>query len=192
VERGIRARRLRPIALQWGGHILMDSQGETELNLALATSISTICRELDVDIVRSWNIGHSEYWGKLGHYKIAAKACALLSNLKLSKLMNKNLDTISFDDDSIRQGELRKIDSKQFVPLADVPDLVWRSSRKKDSGNHFADMDEEGQGQFEGKTLLQITRDPKKMYLLMFGMHFMTVWELIISVVHSLPCMADL
>ena len=160
MERGIRAKRLRSL-LHYNGVVTYSwIAREKQINLALATSISTICRELDVDIVRSWNIGHSEYWGKLGHYKIATKACALLSNLKLSKPMNKNLDTISFDDDSIRQGELPKIDSKQFVPLADVPDFL-AMHRKKDSGNHFADMDEEGHGQFEGTTLLQITRDPK-------------------------------
>jgi len=45
--------------------------------------------------------------------------------------------------------------------LADVPDLVWRAIRKKDEGNHFADMDQEGKGQYAGKTLLDLCKDPK-------------------------------
>jgi hypothetical protein len=156
-----RAPSMRPIALQWGGHTLMDNSGEYELSFALATFLSTICRELDVDVVRGWNIGFSEYWGKLGHYKIAAKACELVSNIKLKLLMKKNLESISFEDEQMRKGELRRIKSKQFVPLADVPDLVWRASRKKDEANHFADMDEEGQGEFKGKTLIHLTKNLK-------------------------------
>jgi len=38
----------------------------------------------------------------------------------------------------------------------DVPDLVWRSKRKLDEANHFADMDQKGKGEFAGKTLLQL------------------------------------
>jgi len=110
-------------------------------------------------LIRGWNIGLSEYWGKVGHYKIAAKACELISNLKLRRLMRNNLDQIAFNDEKIIEGELRRIDAKQFVPLADVPDLVWRKSRKKDEANHFADMDEEGKGEFRGKTLLDMTVD---------------------------------
>jgi len=153
---------LRPLALQWGGHKFIDSSGiEGESSYALATFLSTICHQLDVDILPSWNIGLSQYWGKLGHYKIAAKASELISNLKLKLLMKNNLDAISFDDKSLTNGELRRIDSDQFVPLADVPDLVWRTSRKKDEANHYANMDEEGKGDFQRKTLFQLTKNPK-------------------------------
>lgn len=157
---GKRARRFRPIALQWGGHALLDRDGESQLQFALATCLSTICRELDVDVVPDWNIGHSEYWGKTGHYKIAAKACELVSDAKLKKLLLNNLSNIAFDDEAIRQGELKKINAKEFSPLADVPDLIWRSTRKKDEANHFADMDEPGKGEFKGKTLLDLCKDP--------------------------------
>jgi len=57
---GARARRYRPLALQWGGHMFMDAGGRTQYQFALATNLSTICRTLDVDVVRSWNIGHDE------------------------------------------------------------------------------------------------------------------------------------
>jgi hypothetical protein len=139
----------------------MEGGKQTEFNFALATCLSTICREFDVDVVRNWNIGHSEYWGKLAHYKIAAKACDLVSNSKLSKLMQANLAAIAFDDDSINQGELERIDSRSFVPLADVADLVWRNTRKNDEANHFADMDEEGKDGFGGKTLLDLVTEDK-------------------------------
>lgn len=157
---GARARRLRPIALQWGGHALMDEGGESKLQFALATCLSTVCRELDVDIIPDWNIGHSEYWGKLGHYKIGAKACELVSDPKLKKLLLNNVSMIAFDDQAIEEGQLKKIDSDQFVPLADVPDLVWRTTRKKDEANHFADMDEKGKGDFKNTTLLKLCEDP--------------------------------
>ncbi len=170
VRKGDRSSRLRPIALQWGGQTIMDNQSEAQIDFALATSVSTILRELDLDLVRGWNIGHSEYWGKVGHYKIAAKACSLVSNLKLKKLMSLNLRSISFNDEEITEGKLKRIDPNQLVPLADVPDLVWRTSpqvgqtrrsREEDSGNHFADMDQEGKGPFEGKTLLDLTKQPE-------------------------------
>ncbi|MDX6612987.1 MAG: hypothetical protein QOD75_2173 [Blastocatellia bacterium] len=156
---GDRARRFRPVALQWGGQTLMETSSESQMQFALATFLSTICRELDVDVVPDWNIGHSEYWGKLGHYKIAAKACELATDPKLRKLLLANVDRIGFDDAQIENGKLKKIDPK-FVPLADVPDLVWRATRKKDEGNHFADMDEPGKGEFKGKTLLKLCEDP--------------------------------
>jgi hypothetical protein len=49
-----------------------------------------------------------------------------------------------------------------FVPLADVPDLVWRVTRKLDSSNHFADMDQPApkeNEEFGGKTLLELCSD---------------------------------
>ena len=48
------------------------------------------------------------------------------------------------------------LDPEGFVPLANVADLVWRTTRPKDSSNHFADMDEEGKGEFAGTTLLEL------------------------------------
>lgn len=67
---------LRPLALQWGGHVFVDEGRSTVAQgLALGTFLSTICRELDVDGVRGLNTGLPNYWGDLGHYTIGAKAC---------------------------------------------------------------------------------------------------------------------
>ncbi len=168
---GLRARRLRPIALQWGGHTLMDGASESQTQFALATCLSTVCRELDLDLVPDFDIGHSEYWGKTGHYKIAAKACELVADAKLRKLLAANVNNIAFGDQAIMDGELAKAKpvapnkpNQPFVPLADVPDLVWRASRKLDDSNHFADMDQPGGAgtPFDGKTLLDICKSPSK------------------------------
>ena len=70
-----------------------------------------------------------------------------------------NLEVIAFGDQEIASGDLRSIDPKQFVPLADVADLVWRFTRKADASNHFADMDQEGTGEFSGKTLISLCQD---------------------------------
>jgi hypothetical protein len=155
------ARRLRPIAMQWGGHVIQGSGGQSTLRFALATWLSTICRELDVDVVTSWNTGYREYWGKTGHYKLAAKACELVKDAGLKSLLMNNVALIGFDDAAITAGDLKTIDTDQFVPLADVPDLVWRVRRPKDASNHFADMDEQGKGEFENKTLLDLCKQPE-------------------------------
>ena len=44
------------------------------------------------------------------------------------------------------------------MPLADVADLIWRTSRKKDVANHFSDIDQVSPktSPFKGKTLLQL------------------------------------
>ena len=57
VKKGNRSSRLRPIALQWGGHTIMDNQSEAQLDFALATSVSTILREY-----RSRSCTWLEYW----------------------------------------------------------------------------------------------------------------------------------
>jgi len=153
----------RPIALQWGGHRVISGSSEKQFQFALATFISNVCVQLDVELIRGWNIGFNEYWGKTGHYKIAAKACELISSKKLNTLMINNMDRIGFSDEAIENGDLKKIGKNDFIPLADVPDLVWRTTRKKDSSNHFADMDQEGKGKYKGKTLLEMCKDEKNL-----------------------------
>lgn len=85
----------RPIALQWGGQVFQDSAGQGA-SYALATFLSTACNALDVTLLRGWNIGLPEYWGAVGHYGIATKACDVISNANLKKLINANLDRISY------------------------------------------------------------------------------------------------
>ena len=140
-ERGTRARRLRPLAMQWGGQRFRLEDGSTRA-FALASFVSTICRELDVDIVRNWSIGHDEYWGKLGHFAIGWKACDQLAPGPLSDLMSKNQARIGYGDETLGQGAEFRQGRDDFVPLADVPDYVWIfSSRTDEPVQHFADVD---------------------------------------------------
>ncbi|WP_309894983.1 hypothetical protein [Archangium sp.] len=156
---GPRAREWRPLALQWGGHRLMaPGSGETYA-FALATNLSSICRTLDIELIRDWDIGLPEYWGKVGHYKVGGTAVGLVSDAKLSRLLVANAERIAVSDEAISRGELPKLDTQNFVALADVADLVWRTTRKRDAANHFADMDQPGTGRFEGKTLMDLWRD---------------------------------
>ncbi|MEW6369266.1 MAG: hypothetical protein AB1714_31990 [Acidobacteriota bacterium] len=157
VERGIRARRLRPIAMQWGGARFALPDG-TKSAYALATFLSTVCHLLDADVVRDWSIGFSEYWGKLAHFAIGWKACDMVTG-DLRTLMQANQKDIGFDDQTLGQGSAFRRGRNDFVPLADVPDYVWLSPRAHEGQQHFADIDIAAPGGTE--TMLDAcVRDP--------------------------------
>lgn len=153
----------RPIGLHWGAQTFIGSDTEAETRFALASSLGTVCRELDVEIVRDMNTGLPETWGKTGHYKIGQIACSLVTNETLGKLMQENVDRIAFSDDEILDIN-NALSRRVFVPLADVPDLVWKSAENKrgrESPNHFADMDRVSP-KFR-KTLLDLTSSPSSL-----------------------------
>jgi len=155
---------MRPLAMQWGGHSVLTPGSDDESRFVLATTISNVCRLLDVELVRDWAIEHSEYWGKVGHYKIGFSACLRPFNKlpQLRALLRANAENIAVSDDDIKHGQMPKANSDAFVALADVPDLVWRTTRKKDQANHFADMDQPAEsGVFQGKTLMQLWKKPE-------------------------------
>jgi len=159
------ARRYRPLALQWGGAQFLGQQKESPTQFALATFVSTASRVLEIDVIRSWNTGHPEYWGKIAHFKIGARAIDIIErslpeNSKLRKLLTKNRELIGYDDESLGAGKDFKVDRSKFVPLADVPDYVWVGIRSAtEPPQHFADMDLPGLGAFEGKTLAHLCED---------------------------------
>jgi hypothetical protein len=159
-----RTAEFRPIAVQWGGQSFVAPAGGPDSRFVLATMLSNVCRLLDVDLIRDWSSEHSQYWGKVGHYKIAFSACALVSSTypKLRSLLKANALNIGVSDESIAKGELPNASRTKFVALADVPDLVWRSTRGRDKANHFADMDEAApSGDFAGETLMTLwTKKP--------------------------------
>jgi len=173
---------LRPIAMQWGGHVFVDSgQSNVAQGLALATFVSTICRELDVDIVRGVHSGIPEYWGDVGHYTIGAKACQLIDDHDLSRLMMANLDRVAYGDDNIAAKSFKTASQQRFSPLADVPDKVWKrpgspaGRGRSENPNHFADMDKPDSRQ---RTLLQLTAnaqgktDPAKVTIATFQSYY--------------------
>ncbi len=137
---------LRPFAMQWGGHTWVEGGNCQRVGrFALATSLSTICRELGVSLVRDWNTGLPEYWGPIGHYTIGYFACERIGG-KLGTLMKANQTVVSYPLESI--SSRTKINEKGeggLVPLADVPDRLWAHGKTlrgaADKPNHFADMD---------------------------------------------------
>ena len=153
----------QPIALQWGGQVFLDG-GERRSSYALATFLSTVCNQLDVTLLRDWNSGLPDYWGAVGHYSIATKAGGIVRNPKLKRLMTANLQRISYQVEDISKKRMAGLSKQTFVPLADVPDMVWKVGPHKRGGmtspehaNHFADMDRELDPKLpQGATLLEI------------------------------------
>jgi len=176
-DQRLRPKKYQPIALQWGGQVMLDADGKQKLNFALATSLESACRLLEVDVVRDWNTGHPEYWGEMGHYTIGLKACDLITNAspKLQKLLRENSDNMGFDDTILKNPNAyhKKKAGYKDVPLADVPDNVWRNPTQyggrsglpghpelnNDGNNHFADMDQPGVGKYKNKTLMKMYED---------------------------------
>src|SRR5262249_13104180 len=130
---------LRPLALEWGGQVFVDKAAKGSYAFALATSLTTVCRSLDVEIVPEHNTGVLPYWGQTGHYSIASFACDALPAGKLRSFLKANLNRIAF---TIRDLNPRKIatrlkearENKESVPLADVPDIVWKNHKTKVRG----------------------------------------------------------
>lgn len=155
----------RPIAVEWGAQRFLQGTSEQETPFVLATFLSTACNQLEVDVIRDWNAGTLNYWGAVGHYTIATMAVELLQTPGLKSLMEANVTRISFAAPQINKKNTTGLSKKDFVPLADVPDLVWKIAKKTDGGRggpehpgHFADMDAKNKAH---KTLLQLCEDTK-------------------------------
>jgi hypothetical protein len=154
---------LRPIAIQWGASRLYSDK--TPGTYVLATCLSTICDRLDVDVVRDWNLDQSETWGAVGHFSIASRVAATLSNKvpTLTKLMTNNAAIVSHDDETILKSDFKGMGDDAFIPMADVPDFFWKHgkqghSRGSEGPNHFADMDQKRPA--DGVDLLTLCLDP--------------------------------
>jgi len=154
------SRGLMPMAVQWGGHAFRIGENGDQAPYALATSLSTVCGLLEVDVVRDWNLDDFNYWGAVGHFTIATKAIDRVRDPVLKKWMQANLQRISFAAADINKKNTTGLSNHPFVPLADVPDLVWKVGPHKRGGqtapehsNHFADMDRKDS---HGQTLLEI------------------------------------
>jgi hypothetical protein len=155
-----------PLAIQWGGQVFSTGDGSSFNTFALATCLSTVCNLLEVDVVRDPSLAQPEYWGSVGHYSIAANVANAISSSspKLKQLMNANRTIISYEDERLKTDDFKGQTDDSFVPLADVPDNVWKHGRQgfkraHEGPNHFADMD---QPDDDGNTLLKLTKNPAK------------------------------
>ena len=179
--------RYRPFAVQWGGHNVVEQSGKAirAHAFALATNLSTVCRELDLDLLRHWNSGLPEYWGTVGHTTIGQLASNAIPKAK------KNLRTLMFAN------------AENLGKLAVVPDAVWKDFPWDDGGrnpskaakpdfpdnqenpNHFADMDkgvasdvtltrEDGKKVLatKGTTLLGLCSDPKNIDIALWQQYY--------------------
>jgi hypothetical protein len=150
----------RPFALEWGGQKLTGDAGSQFTQYALASSVAIACRELDVEIVTDLNAELPQYWGAVGHYKIAERGVDATSG-KLNAFLTQNLAQLTYSADVINGGSI-KPSPTEFVPLADVPDVVWKSNinrggtavRPQENWNHYADMDLAGD---DGRTLFDLS-----------------------------------
>jgi hypothetical protein len=178
-----------PFALLWGKHEFIEDRERNVQPFALATSLSTVLDELELDYVRDINLDNDFVWGYVGHYAIGdllPYAVELLESKKLKKFIDNNYSLLTLDDIVGNDPKVLvkdadgnyNVDDPNFVPLADVPDNVWKSNvnfyqeigddnqkhRKggpgsrgqNDNPNHFADVDLPYQG-FE--TFLEFNLD---------------------------------
>jgi hypothetical protein len=155
----------RPLAVEWGGQTFLEEGRRKGGNFALATALSTVCNLLDVDVVGGHNDGLALYWGSEGHYTIAAKAVDYLPDGALKTFMQQHASLIAFDVVNKQPDEiassLKQAADDAFIPLADVPDIVWKQSPHKVPGGrdtqstgsratgpehptHYADADQAG------------------------------------------------
>ena len=146
---------LMPLAIQWGGAVFGNALERQPF--ALATNLSNVCRDLNVEILRSSHLASFEYWGAVGHYTIGALACGQVQDKRLHDFMLANQDRISFKPGDITAKSANDVSVPEFVPLADVPDKVWKFAQSEkpfgrkgpENPNHYADIDLE----FQGRTL---------------------------------------
>ncbi|UZE47412.1 hypothetical protein ONR75_21015 [Rhodopseudomonas sp. P2A-2r] len=105
----------------------MFAESDQRSTYSVATSLSNICKLLDVELVVEGSDGVSGTWGAVGHYSIGTLAIGLVKNRTLKAFLADNADNLSLPLDRLNQPPKNKdlIDSG-FVALADVPDIVWK------------------------------------------------------------------
>jgi hypothetical protein len=181
-----------PCALLWGREEFFDDGKLQSHPYALATSLSTALDILDLDYVRDINLDQEYIWGWVGHYAIGRALAApvdLLTSSKLKLFIKTNIDLLAIQPDNALDNDPKVLTKgskvAHFVPLADVPDNVWKGNvnfsmaeqgegeKKKrqagpgsrgsfDNKNHFADIDLAYKGT---KTFLQLNFDDPDTYL---------------------------
>ncbi|CQD18505.1 hypothetical protein BN1232_04247 [Mycobacterium lentiflavum] len=149
-----------PFGLEWGGQRISNGPGAGQfLQFSLATSMAVILRELNLDLLAGPAAERFQYWGPVGHFKIGQQACFLVGNQALQKFFIANINNLSFSSDE-QLALATHLQAKDFVPLSDVPDVVWKTNinrvkpevaRAMENWNHYADIDLPGG---DGQTLI--------------------------------------
>jgi hypothetical protein len=121
------ARPLSPLAVEWGAQTFAD--GGARSTFSTASALSTVCRLVGVDLVVPGDDSVSGVWGAVGHYSIGRQAVGLVKSPKLKQLLEANIDAISVGGATLGNHDAMKekaLLALPIVPLADVPDIVWK------------------------------------------------------------------
>jgi hypothetical protein len=142
-----------PIAVQWGGHSILShgpslGMGRSASSVyALASSLSAALNILDVELVVDWQ--SYLYWGDVGHYLVAFKvahlcyvahihpimqAIGIVQDPTLKGILAEHMHAITFSEAAVAKGKSNggvTVPPGQYVPLADVPDLAWKTPHRK-------------------------------------------------------------
>ena len=167
-----RSETLHPLALEWGAQPF---RGAGAGNFTLATNLSSVCRLLDVEVVLEHNTAARPFWGATGHYSIATTALEGVKEPKLGPFLRTNAEFISFDRATLASGTIEQtLKHAKPVPLADVPDVIWKKLPSKmapggrdtapnvgpEHPTHYCDIDQPDK---QGKTLHSLCiADPKR------------------------------
>ncbi|MCG6859030.1 MAG: hypothetical protein LJE67_13300 [Salaquimonas sp.] len=124
-KRPLEERDLRPIAIEWGAQTFAEKSERS--TYSVATSLSNVCKLLDVELVVGQNEGVSGTWGAVGHYSIGTVAMELVTDPDLKKFLKANADLVSIPLDDLKKRPKNKdLIASGFVALADVPDIIWK------------------------------------------------------------------
>lgn len=143
----VQERTYRPIAILWGAQSFED--GGTQSSFSTATTLSNVCKLLDVELVVEGSRALAGTWGAVGHYSIGTLAIDRIRNKALKKFFGDHADLIGVslswmqhEDPTI--AKVKALSADEFMPLSDVPDTVWRWSRgAPERPNHHCDIDKE-------------------------------------------------
>jgi len=124
-HRPLRQRDLRPIAIEWGAQTFVEDKAQS--TFSVATSLSNICKLLDVELVVDHNDGVTGTWGAMGHYTIGSLAIDLVQDPELKAFLKANAALLSIPLDHLKHAPKNgDLINSGFVPLADIPDIVWK------------------------------------------------------------------
>ncbi len=153
---------MKAIGVLWGGQ--KDESGDSEQPYGLVTNLGTVCRFLDVELVSDWNTGYDRYFGAYAHIVLPSLCAGMVKDEPLRRLMENNTGLFSMPLGETPVKATKGLSKAPFVPLSDVPDLVWKSrggdyKRGKEEPNHFADMDQPNPND-NNRTLLDLCDEP--------------------------------
>lgn len=151
---------MKAIGVLWGGQ--QDVSGGDNQPLGLFTNLGTICQQFDIELVCDWNRGYDEYFGAYAHIVLPSLCASVIKDKNLKTLMNNHINYISMPLGETVVKDTKGKSKADFVPLSNVPDLVWKMYSKYyrtyEAANHFADMDQKDPGD-KNKTLLDLCKD---------------------------------